>query len=116
YVRPAQPYPGFDAYKAAYQTYADACPQKDKDEWYNFRGLGGLRPSWVESNLADRFLRRQVKGCQSATGLDCAAWNDDRLGYRQLRNRQLAARTMYYAPADEAYLIDPNNALVFLED
>ena len=116
YVRPHVAFPGFAPYKAAYTTYADACPQKDKDEWYNFRGLGGLRPSWVESNLADRFLRRQVKNCKTSTSGDCAAWNADRLGYRQQKNRQLAARTMYYAAADEAYLVDPNNALVLLED
>jgi hypothetical protein len=33
----------------AYTAFAATCPQKDKDEWYNFRGLGALRPSWVES-------------------------------------------------------------------
>ncbi|MEO8549839.1 MAG: hypothetical protein ABI678_07690 [Kofleriaceae bacterium] len=119
YVRPKLAYPGFAAYKAAYTTYAASCPQKDKDEWYNFRGLGGLRPSWVESNLADRFLRRMAKNCQGTPTTwapECAVWNTDRLGYRQLRNRQLAARTMYYAPADETYVSNPNNPLVFLED
>ena len=43
-------------------------------------------------------------------------WNADRLGYRQRKNKELAARTMFYAPADEAYLINPNNSLVLLED
>lgn len=119
YVRPRVAYPGFDAYKAAYTTYAESCPQKDKDEWYNFRGLGGLRPSWVESNLADRFLRRMAKQCQHPTtawAAECARWNADRLGYRQAKNKELAARTMFYAAADEPYLINPNNALVLLED
>jgi hypothetical protein len=118
YVRPRAAFPAFDAYKAAYTAYADSCPQKDKDEWYNFRGLGGLRPSWVESNLADRFLRREVKGCATATshGIDCQAWTDDRFGYRQRKNRELAARTLYYAPDTESYVNDPNNPLVFLED
>lgn len=119
YVRPKVAYPGFAAYKTAYSSYAASCAQKDKDEWYNFRGLGGLRPSWVESNLADRFLRRMAKNCQAPTtawASECTAWDQDRLGYRQLRNRQLAARTMYYAPADEAYVTNPNNPLVFLED
>lgn len=119
YVRPKIAFPGFAAYKTAYTTYAASCPQKDKDEWYNFRGLGALRPSWVESNLADRFLRRMAKDCQSpgtAWKSECDQWNANRFGYRQLRNRQLAARTMYYAPADEAYLIDPSHPLVFLED
>jgi hypothetical protein len=119
YVRPKVTFPGFDAHKTAYTTYAASCPQKDKDEWYNFRGLGGLRPSWVESNLADRFLRRMAKNCQNPTSAwttECAAWNADRFGYRQLRNKQLAARTMFYAADQESYLIDPDNALVLLED
>ena len=119
YVRPRKPYPGFDTYKQEYAAFAESCPQKDKDEWYNFRGLGHLRPSWVESNLADRFLRRMAKNCRnpsSAWTEECALWAADRMGYRQLRNRQLSARTMFYAPADEAYLIDPDNSLVFLED
>lgn len=119
YVRPHVAYPGFAAYKTAYTAYAASCAQKDKDEWYNFRGLGGLRPSWVESNLADRFLRRMAKNCQApnvAWKTECATWNADRLGYRQLRNRQLAARTIYYAPADEVYLTDPSNPVVLLED
>jgi hypothetical protein len=119
YVRPKVTFPGFAAFKAAYTTYAASCPQKDKDEWYNFRGLGGLRPSWVESNLADRFLRRMAKNCQSPSAgwaSECAQWSADRFGYRQLKNRQLAARTIYYAQADESYLINPSNALVLLED
>jgi hypothetical protein len=120
YVRPHVAYPGFDAYKAAYTTYAASCPQKDKDEWYNFRGLGGLRPSWAESNLADRFLRRMAKQCDGSPSAswaaDCARWDADRLGYRQQKNKELAARTMFYAAADEAYLINPNNSLVLLED
>ncbi|HEU0032779.1 MAG TPA: hypothetical protein VFQ53_19240 [Kofleriaceae bacterium] len=119
YVRPRVAFPGFDAHKAGYEAYAASCPQKDKDEWYNFRGLGGLRPSWVESNLADRFLRRMAKTCRAPAAdwqTECASWDGDRFGYRQRKNRELAARTMYYAPDDEAYLIDPNNSLVLLED
>ena len=116
YVRPRVAFPGFATYKTAYTAYAAACPQKDKDEWYNFRGLGGLRPSWVESNLSDRFLRRQVKDCAASTAGDCATWKADRFGYRQNKNRELAARTMFYAPAQGSYLTDPNNATVLLED
>jgi hypothetical protein len=72
----------------------------------------------VESNLADRFLRREAKGCATATshGIDCAAWNADRYGYRQRKNKELAARTLYYAPDTESYVNNPANALVFLED
>jgi hypothetical protein len=120
YVRPHVAFPGFDAYKAAYTTYAAACPQQDKDEWYNFRGLGGLRPSWVESNLADRFLRRMAKTCTASPSSswveECGRWNADRSGYRQRKNKELAARTMFYAPTDEAYLINPSNSLVLVED
>jgi hypothetical protein len=119
YVRPKLPYPGFATHKANYTAYAASCSQKDKDEWYNFRGLGGLRPSWVESNLADRFLRRMAKSCQNPTSAwtaECAKWSADRLGYRQAKNKELAARTMFYAPGDESYLINPDNSLVLLED
>ncbi len=119
YVRPRVAYPGFDAYKTAYQAYAAGCPQQDKDDWYNFRGLGGLRPSWVESNLADRFLRRMAKNCRTPTAAwhtECAAWQADRFGYRQLRNRQLSARTMFYAADTESYLISPDSSLVLVED
>lgn len=119
YIRPGKAWPGMTAYRDGYRTYAESCPQRDKDEWYNFRGLGGLRPSWVESNLADRFLRRMAKNCQNPSAdwtAECAAWNADRLGYRQTKSRQLAARTMYYAPEDESYLINPSNSLVLLED
>jgi len=119
YVRPRAAFPGFATHKASYTTHAASCSRKDLDEWYNFRGLGGLRPSWVESNLADRFLRRMAKNCKVPSARwqsECQQWDRDRLAYRQLRNRQLAARTMYYAPADEAYLIDPDNSLVLLED
>ncbi|MBA2545169.1 MAG: hypothetical protein H0V17_36340 [Deltaproteobacteria bacterium] len=119
YVRPKTAFPGFAAHRTAYGTHATSCTQKDKDDWYNFRGLGALRPSWVESNLADRFLRRMAKQCRtpSARWVDeCALWEQDRVGYRQLRNRQLAARTMFYAPEDQDYLIDSDNFLVLLED
>lgn len=119
YVRPKVAFPGFAAHRTAYTAHAASCSQKDKDEWYNFRGLGGLRPSWVESNLADRFLRRMAKNCRNPSAklaAECATWEADRLGYRQLRNRQLAARTMFYAHEDEDYLIDSDNSLVLLED
>ena len=120
YVRPKVAFPGFEPYKTAYAAYAASCPQADKDDWYNFRGLGGLRPSWVESNLADRFLRRMVKTCDgtppTSWAAECAKWTTDRLGYRQRKNKELAARTIYYAPADEAYLINPANPLVLLDD
>ncbi len=116
YVRPKVAYPGFTAYKSALETYAASCPAADKAEWYNFRGLGGLRPSWVESNLSDRFLRRMAKNCKTQAAGDCAQWNNDRFGYRQLRNRQLAASTMFYADENESYLTDPNNSVVLVED
>lgn len=120
YVRPRIGYPGYPAYKAGYDTFEAAnCSEKDKNEWYNFRGLGALRPSWVESNLSDRFLRRNAKGCQkepAASSEDCAAWNADRMGYRMEKTRELASRTMFYAMDTQGYLINPNNSMVFLED
>lgn len=119
YVRPRVAFPGFATHRTSYTAYAASCPQKDKDEWYNFRGLGGLRPSWVESNLADRFLRRMAKQCRNpstAWTAECAKWDADRVGYRQAKNKELSARTMFYAPGDESYLVDPDNSLVLLED
>jgi hypothetical protein len=119
YVRPNVAFPGFAAHRTNYTAHAATCTQKDKDEWFNFRGLGGLRPSWVESNLADRFLRRMAKGCRnpsSSMAAECDRWSADRMGYRQAKNKELAARTMFYAAADEQYLINPNNSLVLLED
>ncbi|HEY5945058.1 MAG TPA: hypothetical protein VIV40_06180, partial [Kofleriaceae bacterium] len=52
----------------------------------------------------------------SAWAAECATWDADRLGYRQAKNKELAARTLFYAPNDESYLTNPNNSLVMLED
>jgi hypothetical protein len=115
-------------YARAYAQYAASCQEKDLDEWYNFRGLGGLRPTWLESNLSDRFLRRQVKACKAGvTSGDCNAWNADRIGYRDRKNTELALRTMVYDPdpalrigdrdiSFEAWMNDPRNGGVFVED
>ena len=112
YVRPHVAYPGFDGYKAAYTSYAASCPQKDKDEWYNFRGLGGLRPSWVESNLADRFLRRMAKHCQSPSdgvgrGVREVECRSSRLPPARQPSARRAASCSTRA-ADEQYLIEPD--------
>jgi len=121
----------YDGYAQAFKNYAEACDQKDLDEWYNFRGLGGLRPSWLESNLSDRFLRRMVSKCKTggdeASSADCKLWNEDRLGYRDVKNTELALREVYYDPSAtltvgstgeslEQTMIDPNNEGVLVED
>jgi hypothetical protein len=117
----------YDAYAIAYKAFAASCPQKDLDEWYNFRGLGGLRPSWLESNLSDRFLRRMVKQCKTSTAGDCAAWNESRIGYRDRKNTELALREMVYDPSPDTkigaqqlpfgdYIVNPSNAGVLVED
>jgi hypothetical protein len=116
----------YPKYATAYGAYAASCPEKDLLEWYNFRGLGGLRPSWLESNLSDRFLRRQVKACRAGTSsADCNAWNADRIGYRDRKNTELALRTMIFDPRTattigsktaEDYMRDPKNSGVFIED
>lgn len=120
YVRPRRAYDGFEAYKAGYQAFAATCPQKDLDEWYNFRGLGHLRPSWVESNVMDRFLRRMNTRCAAPTPewqAECARWNADRLAYRIEGNRELATRLLFYDPAtQEAHFSDVYQPLVLLED
>ena len=94
----------YDAYAQAFKTFAATCPQADLDEWYNFRGLGGLRPSWLESNISDRFLRRMASSCQNPPAelaADCAAWNTDRLAYRDRKNTEFALREVYYDPRPE---------------
>jgi hypothetical protein len=117
----------YDAYANAYKTFSAGCAQKDLDEWYNFRGLGGLRPSWLESNLSDRFLRRMVKDCKSSNAGDCADWNSSRIGYRDRKNTELALREMVYDPRPEAkigaaqipfgdYIVNPQNTGVLVED
>lgn len=119
---------GYDAYALGYQAFAESCEPRALAEWYNFRGLGGLRPSWVESNLADRFLRRMVSKCRTPKPeweAECARWNADRFAYRQDKNTELALRTFYYDPSDEplidgesfeSYMETPQNAGVFVED
>lgn len=117
----------YDAYANAYKAFAASCPQKDLDEWYNFRGLGGLRPSWLESNLSDRFLRRMVKDCKTSNEGDCASWNQSRIGYRDRKNTELALREMVYDPRPETkigasqipfgdYMVNPSNTGVLVED
>lgn len=120
YVRPRRAYTDYASYRAGYQTYATSCPQEDLDEWYNFRGLGHLRPSWIESNIMDRFLRRMLTKCVAPTAEwqeECDRFNADRLAYRLDGNRQLASRLMFYDPAtQEALASDVYQSLVLLED
>ena len=54
-------------YATAYAAFAATCPLADLSDWYNFRGLGGLRPSWLESNYNDRVLRRMLRTCKNPT-------------------------------------------------
>lgn len=119
YVRPRASFPGFEAHRAAYAAHAPSCPQADRDEWYNFRGLGHLRPTWVESNVMDRFLRRMLTRCEAPTAAwvaPCARFAEDRLAYRRDGNRQLASRLLMYAPEQESLVEDVYQPLVLAED
>jgi hypothetical protein len=119
FVRPRVELGAMDDYIAGYREFAAGCPQADLDEWYNFRGLGGLRPSWVESNIMDRFLRRMASRCQGPDPgweAECARWDEDRLAYRLDKNRQMAARFMHYDPAQEARLADSSEEIALFED
>jgi len=119
FVRPRVAFESMADYTTGYQAFAAACPQADLDEWYNFRGLGGLRPSWVESNIMDRFLRRMASRCQGPDPgweAECARWDEDRLAYRLDKNREMAARFMHYDPAQEARLADTSDEVVLFED
>lgn len=113
----------FDPYAHAYAAWAktDAghCSQADLDEFYNYRGLGELRPSWLESNYEDRVLRRMASMCKDPPEEwwgRCGEYGAGRLRFREKKNRAMALRQMVYAPADEAYVTSPYNAALLLED
>ena len=119
----------YDAYAHAFKSYADQqCSSDDLAYWYNFRGLGGLRPSWLESNLSDRFLRHMLTACRNPAPADaaaCQAFSDDRLGYRDRKNTEFALREVVYDPRPSAtiagqpmssYMISPYNAGTFVDD
>ena len=119
FVRPREAHGTFAAYRTKYRAFAADCTQADLAEWYNYRGLGGLRPSWLESNIEERVLRRMVKECDDPSDdwrEACARWDEDRLAYRDAVNRQLSTRFFYYAPDDEARLYDTKEEIVLLED
>jgi hypothetical protein len=119
FVRPRVEPGSMEDYTAGYREFAATCPQADLDEWYNFRGLGGLRPSWVESNIMDRFLRRMASRCQGPDPgweEECARWDEDRLAYRIAKNREMAARFMHYDPAQQARLADTSDEVALFED
>ena len=120
FVRPRAPLGTIEDYRAGYATFAASCPKADIDEWYNFRGLGHLRPSWVESNIQDRFLRRMAKECDGTPSEqfedECAEWDAGRLAYRMDGNRQMAARFMHYAPDQEEALADTSTEVALFED
>jgi len=107
----------WDRYVAGYEAFAATCPAKDLDEWYNFRGLGKLRPSWLESNVMDRFLRLYNDICANAPdGDECRRYDADRLRFRWDRNAEFGRRMFLYAPDQEAFLKDPDNPLVIVPD
>lgn len=118
----------YDGYAKAYQEFAATCPRKDLDEWYNYRGLGGLRPSWLESNISERVLRKMLKDCRNPSALNkekCDEFLADRLKYRDKKNTELALRTMVYDPnpetkigdvSAETYMCSPRNGGLFVED
>ena len=127
----------FEQYAPKYQAYSQGtdaegqpnCSAADLAEWYNFRGLGHLRPTWLESNISDRFLGRMLSECDGdpspAMAADCERWNASRRGYRDAKNTELTLREMFYDPRDEArigdmnmqdYLANPGNQGALVED
>ncbi len=116
----------YDQYAQAYKTAAASCEKKDLDEWYDFRGLGGLRPSWLESNYSDRVLRRMLTLCKSGSTSDvCTEFAKDRLAYRDRKNSQMALRQMVFDTRAESkigdvqdgmYMRNPGSPGVFVED
>lgn len=122
YVRRDRSYDDWESYRAGFESYREGCPEEDLLDWYNFRGLGHLRPSWDESNIMERVVRRMVSECDGDEvdeewRAECAEWERDRLGYREQVNRELASRFMFYdVETQEEHLADPNDKLVLLED
>jgi hypothetical protein len=111
--------PYANAYAAWAKLEAGNCTQKDLDEFYNYRGLGELRPSWLESNYEDRVLRRMASMCKDPPQEwwgRCGEYGSGRLRFRERKNRAMALRQMAYAPADEAYITSPYNTVLLLED
>lgn len=113
----------FDAYARAYADWAKLeaghCTQRDLDEFYNYRGLGELRPSWLESNYQDRVLRRMASMCKDPPPEwwgRCGEYGAGRLRFRDKKNRAMALRQMVYAPADESHMTSPYNQALLLED
>ena len=96
------------------------CGAEDFEQWYNFRGLGGLRPTWIESNVMERTVRKMVGKCdngvRSGWEEECAAWHADRYAYRWDVNQQLFSRFWYYAEEDEDYMAGTSNQVVLIED
>ena len=118
----------YDAYAQAYASFAASCDEKDKSEWYNFRGLGGLRPTWLESNFSDRVLRYMLKSCRHPSALNqagCDRFAGGRHGFRDAKNTAMALREVVYSldpsaqidgKSDEKYINDPNDLGVFVDD
>jgi len=127
----------FEQYAPKYQAYSQGtgadgqpnCSAADLSEWYNFRGLGHLRPTWLESNISDRFLGRMLGECDGEPtpemAADCERWNASRRGYRDAKNTELTLREMFYNPSPEAmingqtaedYLANPGNPGTLVED
>lgn len=113
----------FDAYARAYEAWSRAeaghCVDADRSEFYDYRGLGELRPSWLESNYQDRVLRRMASMCKDPPPEwwgRCGEYGAGRLAFRDRKNRAMALRQMVYAPADEATMTNPHDAALLLED
>lgn len=118
----------FDPYAKAYAAYAASCSERDLADWYNYRGLGELRPSWLESNYQDRVLRRYATMCKNPPQEwwgRCGEYGQGRAAVRDKKNRAMALRQMAYDPrpeskigalSDEAYMTSPYNAALILED
>ncbi|MCA9603501.1 MAG: hypothetical protein KC417_15825, partial [Myxococcales bacterium] len=120
FIRPNVVHPDFDSYKAGLAKFAASCDERDLKEWYNFRGLGHLRPSWVESNIMERVLRRMVGQCRQPSAewaSECAEWNAGRRAYRERVNQELASRFLHYdVDTQEQYFETTYNDLVLVED
>lgn len=107
----------WESYRSGYTAYAASCSTADLEEWYNFRGLGTLRPTWLESNLMDRFTRRLRSMCRWKHWDDeCKGYFGDPLPYRDWRAQDVSRRFLHYAPDQEPTLENTNSNVLLVPD
>ncbi|MGQ0505294.1 MAG: hypothetical protein ACT4TC_08225 [Myxococcaceae bacterium] len=105
----------WNEYRMGYRAYANSCPKADLEEWYNFRGLGKLRPSWLEANVMDRYLRRFRQSC-SSNDPQCTEYKAGPLAFRAKMNAELGRRMLLYPSSQQVLLANYDAPAVLVPD